>query len=318
MSNTILEKQSVLGLFAIAVLLLSLVFSSSIVLSSGASNKSAIIVNTGNNFPNENDTDAFPGQALQAYWALRKNGYDDEQITLMLFHTNDPFVDFDGDGKNDLDNAVVDYEGSEITKETILAQIEKIGSIIEPYGELWIYLVDHGRLVAPNTAALQFENAEVLYETEFSNWINSLLCKKLVILADFCYSGEFIDSSIGPGRICISSCDEERGWYYWNWNLSGTVKELFGSSGSVFFHPFWNKIAQGASPEEAFDFANKHYRDWEKVDLRNKEIIELQTPKMVVKERSFFENIGYEILAFFYSLRKMMFGKIGVLQARRT
>ena len=70
----------------------------------------ALIVNTWNDFPNENatDVDAMPAQALQAYFTLKERGFSEENINLMLCHHNQSFIDVEGDGSNDLEQVVVD------------------------------------------------------------------------------------------------------------------------------------------------------------------------------------------------------------------
>ena len=69
--------------------------------------KYALIINTWNDFPLEglSNVDALPAQALHAYDSLRKASSKDNEITLMVYHTGDNFVDYDGDKVDDLSKA---------------------------------------------------------------------------------------------------------------------------------------------------------------------------------------------------------------------
>jgi hypothetical protein len=285
--------------------------SSTVALGSVDPSKHALLVNTHNDFPleeNGKDVDGFPGQVMQAYWALRRIGYDDKQITLLLHHDNDAFIDNDGDCKNDMLDAEIDSHPW-ITKSKIRAEIERVRREVEPYGELLIYLVDHGQIVGSHEAALCFESGELLNASEFSQWLDSIFCKKIIVLADFCYSGDFIKPLVSAGRTCVSSTSEgEIGWYYWDSAsyLSPSQKDIFGNSGSVFFHPFWKRIGEGASIEEAFQFASTCYGQWKDIVPRSKETIDHMNPKIYHRERSFFETIIYEISALF----RYVFGKV--------
>ena len=54
--------------------------------------------------PSRIDSDGFPASALKVYWTLKNAGYTDDNIFLMLYHTNDSVIDIKaGDGiLNDL------------------------------------------------------------------------------------------------------------------------------------------------------------------------------------------------------------------------
>ena len=262
----------------------------------------ALIVNTSNDFPNAsppaNNTDAFPGQTLQAYYALKSLGYDDDHIVLMVYHEGDDFIDYDGDGKNDPTNAIIDLENDDITKENLRNELQKIKNRLGYNDELIIYLVNHGCLMSSTSAGLYFDCGDMLSEEELSSWLKDVYCEKIVILADFCYSGNFISSLAEPGRICISSSENDKiSWYYWDWteSFSEDYKGIFGNSGSVFFHPFWVKIKQGYSFQEAFSYANETYKRWINVDPDSKETVEAQNPQISAKERTFID----EVLRFF-------------------
>jgi len=70
--------------------------------------------------PSNTDTDGFPAQALQVYWVLKNQGYTDDNIFLMLYHTNDTIIDIDANDPftNDLNRsgivAVIDVENDDV------------------------------------------------------------------------------------------------------------------------------------------------------------------------------------------------------------
>lgn len=269
----------------------------------------ALIVSTSNDFPNANppayNVDGFPAQALQAYYALKRIGYDDEHIVLMVYHEGDDFVDYNRDGKNDLTDAIIDLENGNVTKDNVKKELQKIKYQLGYNDELLIYLINHGGGRSEDTAYLCFECGDILYEEELGSWLNEIFCERVIVLADFCSSGNFISSLTAPGRICISSCEGNKvSWYYWDFgkNLSEDDKDIFGDSGSVFFHPFWVKVEQGYYFEDAFSYANHTYRRWINIEhsIEGKEVVEIQNPQIIVKDRGFVDEI-WRFLMFLFS-----------------
>ncbi len=122
-------------------------------------------------------------------------------------------------------------------------------------------------------------------EEEFAEWLNEIQCKKIVVLLDFCNSGNFASSLIGPGRIIVASAaDNNDAWYYWESGtiLKETSKEIFGNSGSIFFHPFWKKIGEGGTIEEAYEYGKEQMLRWAIIDPENRYVVEHQDPQMFI------------------------------------
>ncbi|MEW6746049.1 MAG: hypothetical protein AB1486_25190 [Planctomycetota bacterium] len=149
------------------------------------------------------DRDGFPAQALQAYFVLRDTlGYEDDKITLMLFHDDDPgnskceipitggadndngndeFVDVygvpPGIGVNwlfgpngtpgDLDDPEIDYENAAVTKDALKKAINDLGGIVTRNDEVLIYLIGHGAdAVGAGANQFYFEAGEDTPDTE--------------------------------------------------------------------------------------------------------------------------------------------------------
>lgn len=227
----------------------------------------ALIINTWNDFPRQNASNvaAMPGQALQAYFSLKSLGFDDNHITLLLFHKQQDFVDFDGDGGNDLTNAAVDARNDDVNASRFHAELDRIGELVNNTdSRLIIYLVGHGTLSQANTSSLTFENGDSISGTTFSGWLHNLNCGEIVTLLDFCYSGKFASNLIdSENRVVVSSSDAyHEGWFYWNFNLPDSERAIFGSSGSSFFHPFWKMIQKNCSIEDSFNYAKVMCAHW--------------------------------------------------------
>jgi len=254
----------------------------------------AVICNTGNDFPDYylEEVDSFPAQSIQAYLALKKLGYQDDQITLMVYHTNDDLVDVDGDNNNDLGKAVIDYENSAVTKENLRTELMRMASTAGGDSEVVIYIVGHGGYAEGNVVFAFEEGTHVSYE-ELISWLEGLRSNRVVLLLDFCYSGGFLGSKFPfTGTYITSASDGNVALFYWNWvNLTAADKAIFGASGSVFFHPFWNKVAEGRSLREAYDYARAQLLRWADIDptmYRDfrvaRDVVKRQQPLMYVKE----------------------------------
>ncbi|MEA2054570.1 MAG: PKD domain-containing protein [Candidatus Thermoplasmatota archaeon] len=239
-------------------------------------NKWALICVSANDllYPN---SDGFPAQGLQAYYTLKAHGYRDDHIIFMLWHDNDNNISIYG-GHNDLLGPPpqiggpnippqIDYshasslpEGVNNWYELLHYKINVLASSVGPNDDILIYLVNHGNYSdETNKAVFCFEDGSSdLPEDIFDSWVDTINCKRLTILVDTCYSGDFIDASSDPGfdsgidnetnRILISESGHCAGWSY----TSSTEDNW---AGSFFFHPFFEKIDEGKSIREAYDYA---------------------------------------------------------------
>jgi hypothetical protein len=221
--------------------------------------------------PNNQDTDGFPAQALQVYWILKDNGYSDDNIFLMLYHTGDDIIDIDAfDGiPNDLNRsgveAVVDVENNNVNSSRFRSELNvsisgSFASSIRAKDQLIIYMVDHGsnKIESNGNATFHFEaDNSYITEIEFFNLISQINCKRMMINLDFCFSGNFLNqnSSIGsswyniPNSILITSTTDILSWY-WRDNTNAD-----GFAGSIFFHHFWNQLNQNQTIGDAFNYA---------------------------------------------------------------
>jgi len=251
----------------------------------------ALIINTSDDFAcaNAYNVDSFPAQSLQAYWILKDLGYSDDKIILMLYHVNDDFIDVDCDGHNDLQGAIIDVENEDVTKERLHEEMRNLATIIGPNDELMVYLVDHGEYYSKTSAYLVFEVGESLTEEEFAEWLNEIRCEEIVVLLDFCHSGNFASSLIEPRRIIVASAaDNNEAGYYWEAGnrLSESNKEIFGNAGSVFFHPFWKRIGEGGTIEEAYEYGKEQMHRWAIIDPKNSYTVESQDPQMFIPPKA--------------------------------
>lgn len=288
--------------FAVLMILPIIIFTSlgfyGTFLSSRTDARHLLIVNTWNDFPKENatDVDAMPAQALQAYLALKSRGYLEDEICLMLYHSNDEFIDVDGNDSNDLEEALIDVENDAVNKENLEIALEGIGSISEQYDEVVIYVVSHGHKIGENSSTFSFENGDLVVPEEFGKWLSNINCKHMVVLLDFCFSGNFAKSLEKPGRLVICSAENgKESWYYWNWArlLNETDKAIFGDSGSTFFHPFWRRMGEGATLEEAFEYGKEESFRWGYIDNRSKNTTQIQNPQMYIRERNLLESFVF-------------------------
>ena len=248
-------------------------------------NNHALVLNTWNDFPLENKTDvsAMPAQALQAYWTLRDLGYRDENIVLMLYHSGEDFIDYDGDGLNDLTNATIDVENANINKTRVRHELEQIVREVNGTDDILVlYLIGHGILTYSGQSMLTFENGDSLSADDLNTWTKDIICKKIIYFLDFCYSGKFATSVRANGVFVSSADSEHEGWFYWDWanTLSETDKRIFGNSGSVFFHPFWKEVGKGNSLENAFLYAKAMCTHWADIDPMSANITRTQNPQM--------------------------------------
>ena len=259
--------------------------------------KYALVINTWNDFPKEEapDVDAFPAQALQAYFVLKDRGYTDDHIYLMVYHSNDSFVDIDGDAVDDLPKAIIDAENELVTQYNLEIALNDLSHTVGKHDELLVYLVGHGQLDG-NSSALSFEKGGSVTKQQFGVWLDEIYCERMVILLDFCFSGNFAESLVEPGRTIVSSAEGNKVcWDYWDWSphLNDSNKAIFGDSGSAFFHPFWNKLSEGTPLQEAYEYGKEQCFRWGFIDTESKNITQSQNPQMYVKERTLLENFVF-------------------------
>lgn len=238
-------------------------------LGSGAEHRQALIINTWNDFPDHTlvDVDSFPGQALQAYRALKSAGYTDSEITLMVFHTGVEFIDADGDGFNDLEGAEIDYENGEVNLENLKAELSRIAFFSDDSTEITIYIVAHGGYSGYENA-FSFEDGSKMSSTEFFDLLNPIRSESVFLFFDFCYSGGFVGGQYPlKGVYLWAANDNNLDLFHWNYkNIPEAEKAIFGEDGSVFFHPFWKVIQEGGGVMDAYQYGRSQLLRWQRVD----------------------------------------------------
>ncbi len=220
--------------------------------------------------PSNVDSDGFPAQALQVYWILKHHGYIDDNIFLMLYHTNDDIIDINAnDGiPNDLVGAVVDVENDDVNASRFKYELDisssgSFASSIKPNDQLIIFMTDHGsnKVLGGGNATFHFEaDDSYISEMEFYNLVKLINCKRILINIDSCFSGNFLnqDSNIGlswyniPNSILVTASSDNLAWSWRN------VYNGDGFAGSWFFHHFWNQLNQSQTIGSAFDFAKNY------------------------------------------------------------
>ncbi len=231
------------------------------------SHRYAVILNFTNDFPNGNDVPAHPGQALQAYWAIRHWGVPDENIYLFLQLETIDYIDYNYDDKNDLIGAQIDCRDYKISWTSVNNLFTELSQKLTNDDELVIYIASHGYSINSTYAGVR-GNGFIIYENEFADMIKNIHVHKMVLFFDFCYAGNFASDLMAENRIIISEASaNEETWCYWNWGAylyqnNKTALDIFGDCGTVFSHPFWNKINENKTLIEAFNYANETFRDW--------------------------------------------------------
>jgi hypothetical protein len=234
-----------------------------------APSRLALIINTWNDFQDISlvDVDSFPSQAIQAYRALKAVGYTDDEITLMVYHTNDDFVDGDGNGVNDLDGVTIDYENGEVTRENLVRELTRMAFLSDESTEVVIYIVAHGGY-AGCESAFSFEDGSKVSSNEFFDLLAPIRSENVFLFFDFCSSGSFVgEHRPFQGVYLWAASGNNLDLFYWNYKyMPEGLKAVFGESGSVFFHPFWKTIQEGGGVMDALQYGRSQLLKWQRVD----------------------------------------------------
>ncbi len=218
--------------------------------------------------PSNINSDGFPAQALQVYWILKDQGYTDDNIFLMLYHTGDDVIDIEtSDGiPNDLNRSGVvakidvendDVNASRFKQELNISVSGSFASSIKSKDQLILYMVDHGSnaVLGDGNATFHFEaDDSYITELEFFNLIKQINCERMLINIDICFSGNFLHQDPYswydlPKAILITSSTDVLSWCWRNNNNAD------GFAGTWFFHHFWVQLSQNRTIEEAFNYA---------------------------------------------------------------
>ena len=135
---------------------------------------------------------------------------------------------------------IIDVSGNDVNKSRFIKELN--GSIagswaskIKSKDEVLIYMVDHGSTVwdPSGNATFHFDTGGFVTEQEVDNLLKTFKCKRLILMADMCFAGNFIQPFLNsaPNRILIGSSAPPRLSWYW---VMATVNHY---AGSFFFHP---------------------------------------------------------------------------------
>ncbi|MBS3815272.1 MAG: PKD domain-containing protein [Hadesarchaea archaeon] len=230
--------------------------------------------------------DAFPAQALQAYWTLKNLGYDDEHIVFMLYHTGDDYISIDDESFNELTDATIDVEDNDVTKSNFEAEITDLASLVTSDDNLLVYIVDHGSQDDSN-AYFHFETGDNLSSVEMDALLDQFNFSQLIVMVDSCYSGQFIEDLDDGERILISASGPPGDNLAKYWTGVNPFENI-PFAGSWFFHPFWERIETGDSIEAAYN----HARDTIPLDYGSytgMTVDNIQSPRLLPPIDSFFD-----------------------------
>ncbi len=244
------------------------------------------------------DADGFPAQGLQAYYTLKKHGYRDDHIIFMLWHDDEEYIfsgcepDEDNDGTdeyisiygghNDLNGPPPEIGGPDEQPEidfhhpnkTVLRQqLGNLSAKVQPDDEVLIYLGNHGEEASGDFC---FETGERLSGDEMAQCVAPIAdnCSKVTLLSDFCYSALFnqnLDAALqSRDTTLVSATGTCTGYDY------PTAAAQYPWAGSYFFHPFFARLDQGATVQEAYQHAYS-YRPWMQVE----NVSQIQHPGLI-------------------------------------
>jgi hypothetical protein len=160
--------------------------------------------------------------------------------------------------------AIIDVENDNVNvsrfkRELNVSISDSFSSKIQPRDQLIIFMTNHGTLSPKDgNVSIFFESDNSsISELEFYNLVKEIDCQRMMINADFCYSGNFLNpnESFGqtwydlPNCLFISSSANTLS-FYWAKN-----SYLDGWLGSFFFHTFWDLLDQSQTIGEAFDLS---------------------------------------------------------------
>ncbi|MHA1461114.1 MAG: C13 family peptidase [Promethearchaeota archaeon] len=221
--------------------------------------------------PNRIDSDGFPAQALHVYWILKSNGYTDDNIFLMLYHTNDLFIEIKAGEGNALTGAVIDVENDDVNASRFKQELNvsvsgSFASKINSRDQLIVFMTDHGSnaVLGDGNATFHFEaDNSFITEFEFYDLVKNINCQRMMINVDSCFSGNFLNqnNNIGqswydlPNCLFVSASSNVFSWYWINSNNGD------GFAGSWFFHQFWEQLDQNQTVANAFNFAS-NFTPW--------------------------------------------------------
>lgn len=171
-------------------------------------------------------------------YVIMADGTDpgDDRLKLDKTYDSSP-LDLDGNGTNDIQYSA--------TKANISTVFNNLSKKLTPSDNLLVFTTDHGTRV-DGVSALVLWNNVLMYPSEFAAELNKVNAQSICIVMEQCYSGGFISSLEGEGRVIMTACKAEEV----SWSLGGSVYDAFA------YH--WCAAIQKSYPSGAVAHADKN------------------------------------------------------------
>ena len=174
--------------------------------------KWAVVIGASDDWPNYRHQ----ADALAMYQVLKRHGYDDDHILLIIedniaFHPKNIYpgvVKVRPDGENVYQDVIVDYKLNDVTVKDLGLMMrgirsEALPNVIEPdeNDNVFVFWCGHG-----NYHHLAWGSRSIVYAQELRNVIESMRFRKLFFALDACYSGSIGEACEGvPGVLVMTA-----------------------------------------------------------------------------------------------------------------
>lgn len=148
-------------------------------------------------------------------YVIMADGTDpgDDRCKLDNTYDSSP-LDLDGNGTNDIQYSA--------TKANISTVFNNLSTKLTPNDNLLVFTTDHGARVDEVSALVLWNNVP-MYPSEFAAELNKVNSKNICVVMEQCYSGGFIASLEGDGRVIMTACKADEV----SWSLGGAVYDEF-------------------------------------------------------------------------------------------
>lgn len=177
-------------------------------------NKWAVIVASSIGFENYRHN----ADALAIYQTLKRNGYDDNHILLIINDavandTHNPFrgvIKSTSDGVNLMDGAVVDYHTPDLTPGQ-LQDLLTSGDVFAPQPDDNVFIFWSGHGTKKGELCWRGNNSENISTEQFCGWLQAMSTlqryRKLMLCIEACYSGAIAKSQLPTGVLCMTAAN---------------------------------------------------------------------------------------------------------------
>ena len=156
--------------------------------------------------------------ALAIYQTLKRNGYDDNHILLIINDavandTHNPFrgvIKSTSDGVNLMDGAVVDYHTPDLTPGQ-LQDLLTSGDVFAPQPDDNVFIFWSGHGTTKGELCWRGNNSENISTEQFCGWLQAMSTlqryRKLMLCIEACYSGAIAKSQLPTGVLCMTAAN---------------------------------------------------------------------------------------------------------------